>query len=200
MKKFNNIQEFFAEDTVWQECLLKLRDIFLSFSEIEETFKWSAPCYTVQGKNVVGLAYFKNYVAIWFHNGVFLQDSKQKLYNAQEGVTKALRQWRFYSLNEIIENQKSIENYTKEAILNEKQGKRLKSLPKKAFEVPKELNDLFLSDKEFHKKFLSFSTSCQREFSDYISQAKKMETRMHRTEKVTQLITEKKSLHHKYKK
>lgn len=200
MKKFNNIEEFFAEGTIWQECLLKLRDIFLSFSEIEETLKWSAPCYTYNGKNIIGLTYFKNYVAIWFHNGVFLQDTHQKLQNAQEGITKALRQWRFFSLDEIITNQKIIENYTQEAIINESKGKRLKPSPKPLLEIPEELQILFEEDMILYQKFLSFSPSCQREFLEYILEAKKPETRLRRTEKVIQLINEKIGLHDKYKK
>ncbi len=200
MKKFNNIEEFFTEKTIWQECLLKLREIFLSVIDLEETLKWSAPCYTYNGKNIIGLAYFKNYVAIWFHNGVFLQDTHQKLHNAQEGITKALRQWRFFSLDEIIDNQKIIVNYTQEAIINESNGKKLKPSPKPSLEIPEELQILFEEDTVLYQKFLSFSPSCQREFLEYIIESKKPETRLRRTEKVTQLIAEKTGLHDKYKK
>jgi len=66
-----------------------------------ETIKWSAPVYTFEGKNLVGLGAFKSYVGLWFFQGSLLNDKKKKLINAQEGKIKALRQWRFNSVKEI---------------------------------------------------------------------------------------------------
>ena len=50
---------------------------------------------------MIGIGACKSYSGIWFFNGVFLKDKQKKLINAQEGVTKALRQWRFSSVDEI---------------------------------------------------------------------------------------------------
>ena len=77
----------------WQAHLTKLRDILLS-TELTETVKWGSPTYTLEGKNVISLAAFKNHCGLWFHQGVFLKDAGKKLVNAQDGKTKALRQWR----------------------------------------------------------------------------------------------------------
>jgi uncharacterized protein YdeI (YjbR/CyaY-like superfamily) len=44
------------------------------------------------------------------------------LVNANEGVTKSLRQWRFASVDEVEE--KIILSYVNEAIVNEKAGDR----------------------------------------------------------------------------
>ncbi|MBK7633096.1 MAG: hypothetical protein IPJ13_01585 [Saprospiraceae bacterium] len=46
---------------------------------------------------MVGLAAFKSYTGIWFFQGGLLDDKQQFLMNAQEGKTKAMRQWRFFS-------------------------------------------------------------------------------------------------------
>jgi uncharacterized protein YdeI (YjbR/CyaY-like superfamily) len=43
---------------------------------------------------VVGIGSFKSYFGLWFHQGALLSDDENVLINAQEGKTKALRQWR----------------------------------------------------------------------------------------------------------
>lgn len=86
-----------------------------------EKIKWGGIVYVLNGKNVIGIGGFKNYFTIWFFNGVLLQDKKHLLVNAQEGVTKSLRQWRFTSIEEVDEA--AVLDYIKEAIENEKQGK-----------------------------------------------------------------------------
>lgn len=52
---------------------------------MEENLKWGMPVYSLEGVNVAGIVAFKNYVALWFYQGVFLKDDKKVLYNAQEG-------------------------------------------------------------------------------------------------------------------
>ena len=81
----------------WKEEIEFLKDI-IAKTELVETIKWGTPVYTYQNKNIIGLGGFKSYFGVWFMNGVFLKDEAKKLVNAQEGVTKALRQWRFLSL------------------------------------------------------------------------------------------------------
>jgi uncharacterized protein YdeI (YjbR/CyaY-like superfamily) len=66
-----------------------------------ETVKWGVPVYTIEGKNIVGIAGFKAYVGLWFFQGAMLKDKKKKLINAQDGKTKALRQCRLNSVKEI---------------------------------------------------------------------------------------------------
>ncbi|MFT5511868.1 MAG: hypothetical protein ACI8SE_000262 [Bacteroidia bacterium] len=87
------VDQFIAKKGEWSEELKQLRSIFLS-TEMEETFKWGGPVYTVNGKTVSGLAAFKNHYGIWFYNGVVLKDEHKLLVNAQE-TTKALRQIKF---------------------------------------------------------------------------------------------------------
>jgi len=87
---------------------------------VGETVKWSAPVYTVNGKNVLGLGAFKKHFGIWFFNGVFMKDEHKLLVNAQENKTKALRQMRFETIEEIDKNLVLL--YVKEAIENQKLG------------------------------------------------------------------------------
>lgn len=86
----------------WTEELELLKSIIVK-TELTETTKWGGIVYVLNGKNVLGIGGFKNYFTIWFFNGVLLQDKINVLVNAQEGVTKSLRQWRFSSKEEVNE-------------------------------------------------------------------------------------------------
>ncbi len=123
MKRFKSADEFIANFPEWENALVKLRSLLLT-TELEEAIKWGAPVYTVNGKNVVGLGAFKFYVGLWFFQGGLLKDEKEKLINAQEGKTKAMRQWRFASEDEMEEQ--LILEYVAEAIQNQKDGKKIK--------------------------------------------------------------------------
>lgn len=93
---------------------LEILQTIISKTNLIETIKWGTPVYTSNGKNVVGITGFKNHFALWFYKGVDLKDKNKVLVNAQEGVTKSLRQWRFTSKSEIDE--KLILEYIEEAI------------------------------------------------------------------------------------
>lgn len=179
----------------WSEELEMLNSI-IAKTELVETTKWGGPVFTVNGKNVLGIGGFKNYFTIWFFNGVFLKDEKQVLVNAQEGVTKSLRQWRFSSKEEV--NEKLILSYIYEAIENEKIGKVAKPVRKEAFVsqlLQKELdNNIALAT-----AFQQFSPYKQKEFLEYIETAKREETKLLRLEKIKPMILENIGLNDKYR-
>jgi uncharacterized protein YdeI (YjbR/CyaY-like superfamily) len=179
----------------WSEELAFLKSIIVK-TELVETTKWGGIVYVLNGKNVIGIGGFKNYFAIWFFNGVLLEDKKQLLVNAQEGVTKALRQWRFTSKEEVYEA--DVLNYIKEAIENEKQGKTIK--PEKKTPIlseffQKELN----ANPELAAAFEKFSAYKQYEFLEYIESAKREETKRSRIEKIIPMILDKIGLNDKYR-
>ena len=158
--------------------------------------KWGGEVYTFNGKNVVGIGGFKNYFTIWFFNGVFLQDPNKVLVNAQDSVTKALRQWRFYSKDEIDE--KLILTYIHEAIENEKIGKKLAPVKKETI-----LSDFFQNELnanlELKKGFEKLTPGRQREYLEYIDTAKREETKIARMDKIKPMIISGLGLHDKYK-
>ncbi|MFV5688277.1 YdeI/OmpD-associated family protein [Flavobacterium sp. ZT3R25] len=179
----------------WSEELEFLKSI-IAKTELIETTKWGGCVYVLNGKNVIGIGGFKNYFTIWFFNGVFLKDEKQVLMNAQEGVTKSLRQWRFSSKDEVDE--KAVLQYIHEAIENEKQGKNLK--PEKEKSIVSELLQKELdADVNLAEAFLKFSPYKQKEFLEYIETAKREETKRSRIEKIKPLILENISLNDKYR-
>ncbi len=179
----------------WLEELEFLKSIIVK-TELEEATKWGGIVYVLNGKNVLGIGGFKNYFAIWFFNGVLLQDKKKALVNAQEGVTKSLRQWRF-SLKEEV-NEAAVLEYINEAIANEKQGKNSK--PQKKEPIVSELFQKELdTDANLAEAFLKFSPYKQYEFLEYIETAKREETKLSRIEKIKPMIKESIGLNDKYR-
>ena len=197
MKKNYSVEEYIEEHQNFSEALTLLRAI-ITATEVSETVKWSAPVYTVNGKNVLGLGAFKNHFGIWFFNGVFLKDEHNLLVTAQENKTKALRQMRFESINEI--DKKMVLLYVKEAIENQKLGKEIKpERSKKDTIIPQELKTVLHSNKGLKLAFKDLSPYKQREYCEYIESAKRDTTKQTRLDKITPMILQGIGLHDKYK-
>ncbi|NNF00690.1 MAG: hypothetical protein HKN25_16865 [Pyrinomonadaceae bacterium] len=195
MKRYKTVEEFIKSQTQWKKELIALRKIINS-TELVETVKWGMPVYTVGGKNVVGIGSFKSYVGVWFYQGAFLKDKHKKLINAQEGRTKGMRQWRMKSADEIDE--KLLIEYLEEAIQNQKDGKEIKP-EKKALIIPDELKKALKDDSKLKKAFEKFTPGKQKEFAEYISEAKQDATKQKRLAKIAPMILENVGLNDKYK-
>lgn len=181
----------------WSEEVNFLREIIGSNNKLEETVKWGIPVFTYKGKNVVGVAKFKSYFGLWFYEGALLKDQSNLLVNAQKGKTKALRQIRFNSLEEVSE--KDIKNYIKEAIQHIDEGRTFTPEKKKAVETPLELSRSLEKDSQLKASFNSLPSYKQKEYCQYIGEAKRAATREKRLEKSTGLILEGKGLNDKYR-
>jgi uncharacterized protein YdeI (YjbR/CyaY-like superfamily) len=181
---------------IWQEEINLLNEIIRK-TPLEHHIKWGMDVYTFEGKNVVGVSGFKSYFGLWFYNGVFLSDPKGVLVSAQEGKTKAMRQWRFQSANEIDEA--AILNYLKEAIQLEKKGKR--RTPEKSVdpELPQVLASALEDDAVLRDSFNGLSPYKRKEYSEFIGSAKQEKTQIARLEKCRPLILDGIGLNDKYK-
>ena len=197
MKSFNTVEEYILNAPAGKEILIVLRELLLT-TELTETVKWGAPVYTINDKNVVGIGAFKSYAGLWFYQGLFLNDKAGVLINASEGVTKALRQWRFSSVDEI--DDELVLQYVLEAIQNQKEGKELKPDREKPLIIPGELQDALNLDDELNDCFSRFTTGKKREFAEYVTSVKQAETRKKRIEKIIPLILDNIGLNDKYRK
>ena len=195
--KSTNVIDIIAEMEPWVEELMLLREIILS-TELKEEIKWGGPIYTLNGKNVLAIGGFKNYVTIWFHNGVFLSDPLKVLVNANEGNTRGLRQWRFTSIKEIKPAQ--VKKYVQEAIKNAKEGKEIKPQKKAAIAIPEVFASALKKDKRLKTAFEKLTPGKQREYIEYIAEAKQEETRLRRIDKSIANILNGVGLNEKYMK
>jgi uncharacterized protein YdeI (YjbR/CyaY-like superfamily) len=191
-----NVVDIIAEMDPWVEELMLLREIIMS-TGLKEEIKWGGPIYTLDGKNVLAIGGFKNFFTIWFHNGAFLSDPAKVLVNASEGRTRGLRQWRFTSMKDI--KPALVKKYVKEAIENEKAGKKIKPEKKAPIPIPAELSTVFKKDKILKDSFSKLTPYKQREYLEYISEAKTAETRIRRVEKSVPNIRKGIGLNDKYR-
>ena len=185
MHRAKTADDYYADAPHWRDEIAKLREI-LHASGLEETIKWGQPTYTTNGKNVVGLGAFKSYCGLWFFQGALLADEDEVLINAQEGKTKALRQWRMTSCRDI--NQARIKRYVKEAIALADQGKEIKAARPGKVVVPAELKKALAADKSVSAAFDQLRPGQQREYAQHITEAKRAETKERRIEKILPMI------------
>ena len=118
-----------------------MRDIILEIKELDEDYKWTHPCYTLQGKNVVVIQEFKGYCALMFFKGVLLKDPKGILIQMTENV-QAARQIRFTDINHIRKGKSIIKAYIREAIEIEKSGKKIQLKKISDYTVPEEFQKI----------------------------------------------------------
>ncbi|MEM7484655.1 MAG: YdeI/OmpD-associated family protein [Bacteroidota bacterium] len=197
MEKTDKLDAYYSKEHQFKNGIALLRKLALQ-TKCKEDYKWNIPIYTVNGKNVFGICRFKNHFGIWFFNGVFLKDPKNVLRNAQEGKTKGMRHWNFNSENEI--DSKSVMQYMIESIENQKQGKEIKiERTIKEIEIPTLLIDKLSQSDALKSSFEKLSPSKQKEFCNYILEAKQEKTKLRRLEKIVPIIQKGVGLNDAYK-
>jgi len=180
----------------WLEAEELMQQIMLK-TTLKKEFKWGSDIYTYKGKNVIGWGGFKNFFSLWFYNGVFLEDKENVLISASEGKTKALRQWRFQHVSEM--DSTKIEAYIQESIRTIDEGKEIKPTKSEAIPPSGILLEALHSDQVFHDHFNALTPGKQKEYIQYIDEAKQEKTKLSRLEKIKPMIIANKGLHDKYK-
>jgi len=189
------VDAYLEKQADWQEHLSALRSILLS-TGLTEAIKWGAPAYLLDGKIVASIVGFRNHCALWFHQGALLQDKQARLVNAQDGKTKALRQWRFEAGDTL--NKRLVKSYLIEAIDNQRAGKSVSPM-KKQLELCKEFVAALKNDSALNQSFGSLTPGKQREYAEHVSTAKQAKTRLSRLEKIRPMVLAGKGLNDKYR-
>ena len=165
----------------WKQEAQLLREILLT-TDLEEDFKWSRPCYTYNGKNIVGLATLKEHCALNIFNGASLSDPNGILIIPGEH-TQSGRWMKFDSIANITKHTKLIKAFIKEAIELEQNGvKPVKSKPA-TLPLPVELENIFKKDAQLKKAFNALTPGRQRAYLIYFSGTKNPQTIINRIEK-----------------
>ena len=191
----DRVTVYLARHPGWQDQLEQAREILLS-SELEENIKWGGPAYTLDGRVLIVLAAFKQHCAIWFHHGVYLQDADGRLAKAQK-TTRGMRQWRMEVGDKLAKA--PFKRYVKEAIANERAGKRVTPRPKKGITLPDELAAALERDKPFATAYLSLTPGRQREYAEHVASAKRAQTRASRIAKIRPQVLAGQGLHDQYR-
>ena len=196
MKRAKSVEDYIAAAGSWSAELEQLRNILQS-TGLEEAVKWGAPCYVLDGKNVVGIGAFKSYFGLWFFQGALLTDKNNKLINAQEGKTQAMRQWRMQSAEDI--KPRVIRSYVKESIALARAGKEIKANRAKPLVIPAELKKALAKNKPAALAFKKMRPGLRREYANYIAEAKRDATRQRRLQKILPMISQGTGLNDRYR-
>lgn len=175
----------------WTKEIQELRRIVLDCGLLEE-YKWSQPCYTYHGANVVIVSAFKESATIAFFKGSLLEDPHNLLV-APGKNSQASRMIRFTSTRDILDIEPILKSYIAEAIEIERSGKKV-VYKKKPEPIPEELQLKFEENPAFKAAFENLTPGRQRGYILHFSQAKQSKTRSARIEKYMPKIFEGKGI------
>lgn len=156
--------------------LKKLRAlVHESCPAVEETIKWSMPSFTLDGKILCGMAAFKAHATFGFwHRGMEKLLAKEfgKTYDAMGSMG------RITSLADLPPDA-DLRRYIKRAaeLIASGTPARPKSKPRPALPVPADLAAALKKNKTANITFQNFSPSHRREYIEWITEAKRPETR-----------------------
>ena len=175
------VEAFFDDDAIWHNEFLALRDI-LHETDLLEEFKWRAPCYTFDGKNVAILGRFKAGAALSFFKGVLLKDEANVLISPGENSNEG-RLLRFNSVDQVLEAKELVLSYIKEAIDLEKKGVKLPEKEKYEVVYSEEMLAKFDEVDGFLDAFEQLTPGRQKGYMLYFEGTKNSATKTARIER-----------------
>jgi uncharacterized protein YdeI (YjbR/CyaY-like superfamily) len=163
--------------------------------EVEETIKWGFPHFMYKGM-MCSMASFKAHCALNFW--------KAELLMADEANREAMGQFgRIASLKD-LPSKKALTAYIKQAMKLNDDGvaapARAKPAEARALTIPDELVAALKQAPAARRHFDAFSPSKQRDYAEWIAEAKTEATRNRRLEQAIEWIAEGKSRNWKYEK
>lgn len=177
----------------WIHEFKALRELVLE-SGLTEEIKWSAPCYTYNGRNVSMLGALKDACVLSFFEGASLEDPAGILERPGPNSREA-RVIRFTSIGQITDLRNHVRQLLAQGIAVAT-GERRKALaPTPPLEIPEELREAFHDDISLKKAFEALTPGRQRGYLLHFNQAKQSATRHARIAKCAAGIRSGKGLH-----
>jgi uncharacterized protein YdeI (YjbR/CyaY-like superfamily) len=185
------VEGFMRVPRPWLEEMRALRAMALEFPLVED-LKWRWPCYSLDGGNVILIHAFKEYCAFLFFKGALLKDPKRIL--ETPGSLQSGRQFRFRSLKEIADQERTVKSYIREAIAVEASGMRVEKKKTSDYPVAPEFKAKLDKLPKVKAAFEALTPGRQRAYLFHFSGAKQSKTRAERVEKCLPLILQGKGL------
>jgi uncharacterized protein YdeI (YjbR/CyaY-like superfamily) len=195
-KKNPRVDAYIAESADFAKPILKhfRKLVHEAAPQIEEELKWSMPAFVYKGI-VCGMAAFKNHAAIHFWKGDLMFDGDASRREQAMGDFGRLT-----SVEQLPANQVMIRYIKKAVELNEKGVKkpaREKNSASKLM-VPEDLQRALKKNKKARDAFDKFSYSHRKEYIEWITGAKREETRAKRVATAIEWMSEGKPQNWKY--
>lgn len=201
-KKDPRIDAYVKKSAEFAQPILKhFRDVVHGVCpEVEETMKWSFPHFDYRGSMMCSIASFKRHCAITFWKASLMQDGK-KLTDKAKTEEAMGHLGRITSVKDLPEDSVLI-SYIKEGMKLNEAGVKLtgtsKSAAPKTLQVPGYFLKALKANKEALRYFKKFSHSQQKEYVDWITEAKTDVTRNKRVETSVEWLSEGKIRNWKY--
>ncbi|WP_324809488.1 YdeI/OmpD-associated family protein [Sphingomonas sp. LY29] len=176
--------------------LTRIREqVHAAVPEVEETLKWGAPAFTLDGKILLIMAAFKAHAAINFWRGQEIG----------EGDAKADAMGQFGKLRSVddLPSEAEFASLLKEAVAlvsSAPAPRKTKHQPKAATEVHPDFLTALEANPAAKAALDSFSASARRDYVDWIAEAKQDATRAKRIATAVEWLTDGKKRHWKYEK
>ena len=170
----------------WVVEIETLRSIALEKGLVED-IKWSIPCYTFNGKNILVIAAFKEYASIGFFKGALINDPENLLIQSSENTNES-RHLRFTSVENIAQLAPQVGHFIDQAIEIEKKGLKIPHKKVDEFPLPEELEAFFDNDPAFKSAFERLTPGRQKGYLIHFNGAKQAATRHSRIQKSYQAI------------
>ena len=162
--------------------------------DVEETIKWQFPHFDYKGV-MCGMAAFKEHCALGFWKGALI-------FGNNKAQTEGMGQFgRITSLDDLPDEKTLVRYVRKAAELNEKGVKatgRTKPKKKPPRQIPNYLTTALKKNARAKKTFENFSPSQQREYVEWLTEAKREETRQQRLKTAIEWMAEGKVRNWKY--
>lgn len=183
-----------------QSILNHLRElVHKACPEVEEAIKWSFPNFVYKGAILCHMAAFKQHCTFGFWLGAQMED-KHGLLTTGSDKTAMGHLGKISSLKD-LPSDKIMLAYLKEAMKLTESGAKLKKAPAKGpktLTVPDYLIAALKRNKKALATFESFSYSNQKEYVEWITEAKTEATREKRLDTAIEWMGEGKTRHWKY--
>ncbi len=176
----------------WHKELVALRKIVLACG-LKEEVKWSFPCYTYNGKNVLMLGTLKDYATLSFFKGTLMKDP-YKILEKPGKNSQAYSLIKVTDYNDVLKDEAIIKSYIFEAIDIEKAGLKVE-FKKNPEPIPEEFEQKLEENPELKAAFEALTPGRQRGYIIYFSAPKQSATKVSRIEKMTAKILSGKGFH-----
>ena len=202
MKKDRRIDDYISKSEEFAKPILRyIRDIVhKACPEVTETMKWGMPHFDYKGM-MCGIASFKQHCTFGFWKASLMKD-KYKVFVKGENSGMG----NFGKVKDIqdLPSAKIIIEYIKEAMkLNDDNvavSKELKENVRKELVIPEYFLKVLKKNEVALKTFMDFSYSHKKEYLEWITEAKKEETREKRIYAAIEWLSEGKGRNWKYEK
>lgn len=163
--------------------------------EVEETIKWGMPSFEYRGP-LCSMAAFKQHCTFGFWKGALLV-------GANGGrADEAMGQFGRISKRSDLPSKRTIAGYVKKAMKLNEAGVKVerKTTPRKPIPVPADLRAALAHNPRAKATFEGFSPSHRRDYLEWITEAKREETRLKRLETAVEWMAAGKPRHWQYQK